>query len=72
MASTTSREIAWPALVVYFESNLGIYQKDLSQAVAVVYYFLKFQYTDKSDEKSKQWLLIYGQFFLGHCQSLPV
>lgn len=53
MASASSGEITWPAPVVNFESNLGIYQKDLSQAVAVVYYFLKYQYTDKIKVKRK-------------------
>lgn len=60
MASASSREITWPAPVENFESDLAMYQKDLSQAVAAAYYFLKFQYTDKSDEKSNQWLLIYS------------
>lgn len=47
MTSMSCRDIIWQALVENFESNLGIYQEGLSQAVAVAYYFVKFQYTDK-------------------------
>lgn len=40
-------------LDVDFGSNSGAYQKDLSQAATVVYYFLKFQYTDKIEMMRK-------------------